>query len=165
MFVGWFFAEMGTLAQVTLQDLSRGFRSRDSNFQIWFVLFLVVLAVVIGLLLVLAVRRERRGRVYSRPKLFSELCAAHELPWSQRWLLQELAELANAEGPEVLFVRPDLLALAVDRWRRKYPRKSDDTVVSLQRLLFTTNKSATDSVPPADSKPASDSSPAWEPVE
>lgn len=73
------------------------------------------LLVLVAILLVfwLAARfmdRPRRSRPVNRPRrLFLELCRAHRLRWSERWLLWRIARRNRLREPARLFVSPELL--------------------------------------------------------
>lgn len=129
-------ASSALFGQVTLEDLSRGFRERSTVLPITMAIVLVAVSGMMLVLLFLAVRRERRGKLYSRPKLFKELCQAHQLHRSEKRLLRELAVLSEAEGPELLFVRRDLLARGAFRWRQAHPGSSDESIRNLRQKLF-----------------------------
>jgi hypothetical protein len=71
---------------------------------------LLILAGIIALMLVLSfiidMRHRRRG--YSNPRgLFWNLCRAHKLKWSERWLLWRLARLNDFADPARLFLEPE----------------------------------------------------------
>lgn len=129
-------ASSALFGQVTLEDLSRGFRERSTVLPITMAIVLVAVSGMMLVLLFLAVRRERRGKLYSRPKLFKELCQAHQLHRSEKRLLRELAVLSEAEGPELLFVRRDLLARGAFRWRQAHPGSSDESIRNLRQKLY-----------------------------
>jgi hypothetical protein len=130
-------ASLSTLfGQVTLEDFSRSFRERSTFLPALMAGVLITVTIVMVILLILAVRRERHGKLYSRPKLFRELCQAHHLHGKDRRLLKDLAALCEAEGPELLFVRRDLLARAAFRWRQAHPGASDEPIRNLRQKLF-----------------------------
>ena len=57
-------------------------------------------------------RRRRRDFDYnSPPRLFSELCRAHKLTWSNRRLLKHLAAVRDLKCASSLFVEPDYFDL------------------------------------------------------
>jgi len=90
-------------------------RFRGSNTRIDFSDVLTGLLILGGALvgfwilsLVLA-RQERNRRCNSPLKLFLSLCKAHELPWSQRWLLWRVARYQRLRDPARLFLEPERL--------------------------------------------------------
>jgi hypothetical protein len=59
--------------------------------------------------------RPRRARVTHRPRgLFFELCRAHRLKWSDRWLLWRVARRHRLGQPAVVFLSPELLKPRAD---------------------------------------------------
>ncbi|MGO8688321.1 MAG: hypothetical protein ACLQLG_01690 [Thermoguttaceae bacterium] len=67
---------------------------------------LTVAVVLVWLLSRLRVIQERQRRYNSPWRLFFSLCRAHELPWSQRWLLWRLARARRLKPPARLFLEP-----------------------------------------------------------
>jgi hypothetical protein len=140
--------------QVTLEELSRSFRERSTVLPLTMAIVLVGVAGLMLALVVLGIRRERRGKLYSRPKLFKELCHAHHLQRREKRLLRELALLAEAEGPELLFVRRDLLARGAFRWRQAHPGSSDEAIRNLRQKLFAAEPEATSTESPVAETPS-----------
>lgn len=84
---------------------------------------MIVLTVVAGVgLVALMVRwywnRYDYRKHRSAAALFAELCRAHQLSWSERRLLSQLAVMASLNPKAVLFVNPDV-------WARVLPRIPD----------------------------------------
>ncbi len=76
---------------------------------------LAILTVIVVLAWLLsrmrAMHEQQRG--YNRPwGLFFSLCRAHELPWSQRWLLWRLARAWRLKPPARLFLEPQWFEVA-----------------------------------------------------
>ncbi len=74
------------------------------------VLLLALLAVVVGVIWLLSRHIQRKEAAgYNQPRaLFRELCRAHELDWSDRRLLLQVAHLQRITNPTWLFVQPEL---------------------------------------------------------
>lgn len=124
-------------AQMTFEELSQAMRVKSSGMlPVIMSAFLVILVAIILVFLYLSVRRERREHLDSGPKLFQDLCLAHEIGWLERRLLKELARMVETDAPERLFVRPDLFQLGLERWRLLHPGQSDQALVLLARRLF-----------------------------
>ena len=93
-------------ARSRLDNLSQPFKGHAAGVDrgdVTRALAILTVAVVLAWLLsrLRAVQEQQRG--YNSPwRLFFSLCRAHELPWSQRWLLWRLARAAvETAGPAV----------------------------------------------------------------
>lgn len=95
---------------------------------------LLVLAAIL-LVFWLAARfmdRPRRSRPKNCPRrLFLELCRAHRLRWSERWLLWRIARRTRLREPAKLFVSPELL-----KARSAAPESEVRRLESLAMRLF-----------------------------
>jgi hypothetical protein len=68
----------------------------------------VTLLVIVTIVWQTISRRRRRDFAYdSPPRLFADLCRAHQLNWSNRRLLKYLAAARGLKCPATLFVEPD----------------------------------------------------------
>jgi hypothetical protein len=77
------------------------------------ILSIVTLLVVTTIVWRTVSRRRRRDFEYnSPPRLFSALCRAHKLTWSNRRLLKHLAAARDLKCAATLFVEPDYFDLA-----------------------------------------------------
>jgi hypothetical protein len=68
----------------------------------------VVITIVWGKI---SMRRRRDFDYNSPPRLFSELCRAHKLTWSNRRLLKQLAAARDLKSAATLFVEPEYFDL------------------------------------------------------
>ncbi len=97
-------------ARSRLDNLSQPFRDRSNTIDRGeLTRALAILAVVIVLAWLLArVRtvRERRRAYHGPLRLFLSLCKAHNLLWSERWLLWGLARAQRLKQPARLFLEP-----------------------------------------------------------
>ena len=74
----------------------------------------VTVLVVIAMVWRKSSRRRRRDFDYnSPPRLFSELCRAHQLTRSNRRLLKQLAAARNLKSAATLFVEPEYFDLTI----------------------------------------------------
>ncbi len=97
---------------------------------------LVVIATLIAVLWVvsrLVLGRERRGPYESPGGLFHALCQAHALPWSDRWLLWQIARQRGLADPACLFLEPK--HLEVDGLSRGLAAKHE-RLAALREQLF-----------------------------
>jgi len=78
----------------------------------------LVATVAVLVVLVLAVwswymdRREQRRPVNSPLRLFWALCGAHQLRWTDRWILWRLARYQRLDDPARVFLEPQRLSTA-----------------------------------------------------
>ena len=71
-------------------------------------LLLLTAVTALILLLTYALNIQERRRNYSSPlRLFLELCKAHDLQWSERWLLWRVARSQGLRDPALLFIEPE----------------------------------------------------------
>jgi hypothetical protein len=105
-----FFASIALAGRTRGDSLSESFRNhtglgRDDTL----LALLIAVAVVAGLWAasrLLGLRRRRRG--YHNPwQLFRDLCKAHQLNWSDRWLLRRVARHQNLRDPGRLFLESE----------------------------------------------------------
>ena len=98
-------------ARSRLESLGSGFRGRHARIETEHIIAgaIVVCGIVLGLWLlsyIMSFQEDRRG--YSSPKrLFISLCRAHELRWSQWWLLWRVARRQRLRDPARLFLEPE----------------------------------------------------------
>ena len=96
-----------------LEGLAREFKGRQTRLESGYLTTgLVILACLLAGLWVLSRILERRDGtrpVNSPLALFFSLCKAHELSWSQWWLLWRVARHQGLHDPARLFLEPDLL--------------------------------------------------------
>ncbi len=79
-----------------------------ANWREVLILATVTLLVIITVIWQTISRRRRRDFDYdSPPRLFSDLCRAHRLNWSNRRLLKQLAVARGLKSPAALFVEPE----------------------------------------------------------
>jgi hypothetical protein len=77
------------------------------------ILTAVTLLVIVTIVWQVISRRRRRDFDYDRPpRLFTELCRAHRLSWSNRRLLKHLAIASGLKSPAMLFVEPEYFDMA-----------------------------------------------------
>lgn len=94
-----------------LRSFSGGFRNYRSQFDSGDIALLVAgLTMLIGVLWLVARWSERRVRNDSSLSLFWNLSKAHELTWSDRWLLWRIARNKRVSEPALLFLDPRLTA-------------------------------------------------------
>jgi hypothetical protein len=99
-------------AQQTRGDLFReGFRSRGATGYDDVLLGLLIVATIVAgmwaISRLVSLRRQRRG--YSHPwKLFWALCKAHQLNWSDSWLLRRCARDLGLREPGRIFLEAEL---------------------------------------------------------
>ena len=100
--------------QDRMQDLFRAFRAtqaREGMDQVLYVLLIVTIIAAVALVVSRIIRSRKRRRGYASPLgLFLELCRAHKLKWSQRWLLWRLARIEQLSEPARLFLEPEWYA-------------------------------------------------------
>jgi len=99
------------LAQTNrFSDMGRGFRGRRAQFDagdlLVGLLVLGAVAAVLWLLWYLNSRHEGLRRRNGPLRLFHQLCGAHRLRWSERWLLWRLARAGRLRDPARLFLEP-----------------------------------------------------------
>lgn len=95
--------------------MGRRFREGGTNLQLSDLLILgAILGLVILLLWLLSkYLHNRERRPYNSPRgLFRELCRAHRLRWSQRWLLWSVAHARGLSPPAMIFLKPQVLSPA-----------------------------------------------------
>lgn len=97
-----------------IDQISRGFRTNQENATPQDLLLgltvLVAMAAVLLILLRILDRSQRRRRHPNHPlRLFLELCKAHGLNWSERWLLWRAARDQRLRDPGRLFLEPERL--------------------------------------------------------
>ncbi len=126
-----------------LNKITGGFQARDTEVDT--AQIVIGLAVLITLIVVLwfisrAMERRARGGHYdSSLRLFLSLAKAHDLSWSDRWLLWRLAGCQQLKEPARLFLEPerfdtaelpDSLLVKRDRLsmiaKRVFAQKSED---------------------------------------
>jgi len=95
-----------------MQDLARSFRENQvqADYHNLFISLgiLTSIAASLWLLLRFADRYQRRWRPASHPyRLFITLCKAHQLKWSDRWLLWKLARSQRLRDPGRVFLEPE----------------------------------------------------------
>jgi hypothetical protein len=96
----------GDLGEFKLKDLP------DIGVYELLIISSLTLLVVIAIVWRTASQRRRRDFEYnSPPRLFSELCRAHKLTWSNRRLLKQLAAARDLKCAATLFVEPDYFDL------------------------------------------------------
>jgi len=92
-------------------QMSRAFRGSRSKLDAGDVLVgLLVLggvALVLWFLWYMNFRHEGLRKRNGPLRLFLELCQAHKLRWSERWLLWRLARAARLRNPAQLFLEPE----------------------------------------------------------
>ncbi len=104
-------ADVGVLwaNQEVLNGLSRRFQRGGADVSVSHIVVLVVLALVaVGVWWAVGhVGARREGHSYhSAPRLFRELCRVHELDWTSRRLLRQLARAHPLAPPARVFVEP-----------------------------------------------------------
>ena len=96
-----------------LESMSSRFRRGGSHTQIdgWDILVGLLVLAGIGVFvwfLSYAIRLQEKGRGLPSPfGLFLQLCKAHQLRWSQRWLLWRLARAQRLRDPARVFLEPE----------------------------------------------------------
>ena len=95
------------------EGMSRRFRGRNTRIDLNDVLIgLLILGGVVAVLwaLSLVIRLQEHRQAYTSPlRLFWSLCKAHQLRWSQCWLLWRVVRTRRMQDPAQLFLRPELL--------------------------------------------------------
>ncbi len=93
-----------------VDSIGSGFRDRQVHFSTREMMVWVLIVIAAALLTWLVVRvarwivkHLRNGPLW----LFIRLCQAHGLPWSDRWLLWQLAAYQQLRDPAYLFIDPD----------------------------------------------------------
>ncbi|MFZ5833559.1 MAG: hypothetical protein ACOY3P_26020 [Planctomycetota bacterium] len=137
-------ALLGNVDMGRWESMTRGFRHRTSSAGEAYAFLFVMLACAV---LVWAATQWFNGggsrRSYSSPwRLFFELCQAHRLSWSRRWLLWRLARSHALKHPARLFLEPEFL-----RPRSLPPtlRGHAATFAQLEQLLFAESEGLTTS--------------------
>ena len=99
-----------------LRSMARGFHGKDAELDLGTVLSCLLIATAFVLAIWLLSRwttqKERAGSYHSPRRLFRDLCRAHRLDRSQRWLLRRLARLRQLPQPAALFLMPECFASA-----------------------------------------------------
>jgi len=93
-----------------VDSIGSGFRDRQTHLSTRELMVWVLIVIAAGLLAWLVVRVARWTIKYFRNGplwLFLRLCRAHGLPWSDRWLLWQIAAFQQLRDPAHLFVDPD----------------------------------------------------------
>jgi hypothetical protein len=97
-------------ARSRLDNLSQPFKARAAGLdrgEVTRALAIVAVVVVLAWLLTRLRTIQPRQRGYHGPwRLFFSLCHAHELSWSQQWLLWRLARARRLKPPARLFLQP-----------------------------------------------------------
>jgi hypothetical protein len=118
------------------ESFREGFRNRGATgYDDVLLGLLIVAALVAGMWAIsrmVNLRRRRRG--YNNPwRLFWALCKAHQLKWSDQWLLRRVARVQQLRDPGRLF-------LEFERWEEKAlgPRFVADTprLAALRNKVF-----------------------------
>jgi hypothetical protein len=131
------FFDVVLLSQATgWRDMGRRFRAGGNSFDPTSMLLVLTAIFVIVLVLWLLVRffqREGEGAYRSPWRLFIELCRAHQLRWSEGWLLWRLAQSQQLSQPAIVFVEPECFNAASlpPNLQRKQERLS-----ALRKKLF-----------------------------
>jgi hypothetical protein len=103
------------IAEHTRSEVFReGFRSRGATGNADVLLgLLIVAALVAGMWAISRLLGLRRRGGYNSPgRLFTDLCKAHNLNWSERWLLRRVARHQGLHDPGRLF-------LEAEHWEEK----------------------------------------------
>jgi hypothetical protein len=100
--------------QDRMQDLFRAFRAtqaREGMEEIVYGLMILAGIVIAIFFLSAAINHRRQREGYASPLgLFLNLCRAHKLKWSERWLLWRLARIEQLSEPARLFLEPEWFA-------------------------------------------------------
>ena len=96
--------------QSRFQHLGDRFRSTGAaseSSQIWTLVWLALAIAVVAAVLTFLVRFAEKRRYRSALRLYLELCRAHNLKWTNRWLLWRLACYRRLAQPARLFIEPE----------------------------------------------------------
>lgn len=105
-------------ARILREALGRDFGPNSFRTNLYYIVFFMILAAVVGALIYYDVHYRRRFQsAYEDPDLlFKELCKAHELTRSERRFLRNFADRLDLDDPLPLFIEPNhFLAVMDDR--------------------------------------------------